>query len=83
MKDYIVTRAFVHKGATWRAGQTLKMSDDEASAPFVAEHVKPAGMDGGSGAPEPQPKEGSTHSAAGDAAAAYRAPVKPVRKARK
>lgn len=39
--DYIVTRAFQHRGGIWRAGQTIRLDEAELSDPFVASHVRP------------------------------------------
>ena len=40
MKTYIVTRGFAWRGSTWQRGATIKLSDNEATTPFVEAHVK-------------------------------------------
>ncbi len=61
MKTYIVTRAFQFRGTMFRAGQSLKLDDNEAKDPFVAAHVKPADPnDEGKPAPAPYLGNGTT-----------------------
>lgn len=54
MENYIVTRAFQHRGGMWRPGQTIRLSAEEAGDRFVREHVRPAG-DGEAGKAAPAP----------------------------
>ena len=64
METCVVTRDFVHRGTRWRRGSAIGLTEGELEDPFVAGHVRRDGRDGGSGAPEPRPKDGMTREGA-------------------
>ena len=53
MARHVVKRAFLFRGETWRPGQIIELSDEEARMQFLAERTRPAGDDERSVRPAP------------------------------